>query len=269
VALLEIFDVEHGQCALFTHPNGNRILIDCGHNSTTGFTPGWLLQSRGIQMLNKLVVTNYDEDHVSGFIDLDQRVYIDWLMRNCSVDGNTMYLLKSESGIGRNMAHFANRVGAFARSDGAPMFPGVSEEAYCHAYPAFFDENNLSLVYVLRIYGTTVIFPGDMECAGWERLLAEEPGLQRAVNDCRLLVASHHGRESGICDWMFSRYGCSPDAIVISDDRFRYDTQATTRYYASKCRGVLFRGASRYVLTTRSDGYLQFAFSPLAGMTCG
>lgn len=269
MALLEIFDVEHGQCALLTHPNGNRILIDCGHNRSTGFTPGLMLQSRGVTTLNKLVITNYDEDHVSGFVDLDGRVYIDWLMRNSSVDGNTMYVLKSETGIGKNMAHLANRVGAFVRREGAPYFPGIAEEAYCHSYPTFEDENNLSLVYVLRIYGATVIFPGDIECAGWERLLACEPGLQQAVRDCNLLVASHHGRESGICDAMFTRYGCSPNVIVISDDCHQYDTQATTSYYGSRCRGVAFRGTRRLVLTTRHDGDLRFAFSPLAGMTCG
>ena len=64
--ILEIFDVEHGACALVTTGNGKRILIDCGDNATTGWEPGSALRRRGIAAIERLVVTNYDEDHVSG-----------------------------------------------------------------------------------------------------------------------------------------------------------------------------------------------------------
>lgn len=37
---LQIFDVEHGACALLTADNGTRLMIDCGHNATTGWRPG-------------------------------------------------------------------------------------------------------------------------------------------------------------------------------------------------------------------------------------
>jgi hypothetical protein len=45
---LQIFDVEHGACALLTCDNGARLMIDCGHNSTTGWYPGDYLASLGI-----------------------------------------------------------------------------------------------------------------------------------------------------------------------------------------------------------------------------
>lgn len=32
---LKVFDVEHGACALLSCDNGARLMIDCGHNSTT------------------------------------------------------------------------------------------------------------------------------------------------------------------------------------------------------------------------------------------
>jgi hypothetical protein len=41
---LQIFDVEHGACALLTAHNGTRFMIDCGHNSTTGWKPGTYLR---------------------------------------------------------------------------------------------------------------------------------------------------------------------------------------------------------------------------------
>jgi hypothetical protein len=37
---LEVFDVEHGACALITTSNGKRVMIDCGHNAATNWRPG-------------------------------------------------------------------------------------------------------------------------------------------------------------------------------------------------------------------------------------
>jgi hypothetical protein len=39
-----------------------------------------------------------------------------------------------------------------------------------------------------------------------------------------------------------------------------FDTQKTVPYYRSKCRGGPFRGETRHVLTTRSDGRIVFSF---------
>jgi hypothetical protein len=40
---LEIFDVEHGACALINTSNGKRVMIDCGHNAATNWRPGYHL----------------------------------------------------------------------------------------------------------------------------------------------------------------------------------------------------------------------------------
>ncbi len=63
---LDIYDVEHGACALITTSNGRRVLIDSGHNGGTGWRPGTFLRNAGIAEIDRLCVTNYDEDHVSG-----------------------------------------------------------------------------------------------------------------------------------------------------------------------------------------------------------
>ena len=77
-----------------------------------------------------------------------------------------------------------------------------------------------------------------------------------------VLEASHHGRRNGICEEMFDQHGCHPELVIISDDYKQYDTQETTRYYASKAKGISgFRNdVRRWVLTTRSDGYMLFRF---------
>lgn len=73
---LQIFDVEHGACALLTCNNETRLMIDCGHNASTGWYPGSYLRSKGITYLDMLAITNYDEDHVSGLANLLENVKV-------------------------------------------------------------------------------------------------------------------------------------------------------------------------------------------------
>lgn len=79
---LQIFDVEHGACSLLTADNNSRLMIDCGHNGATGWKPGTYLRQQGIQQLEMLALTNYDEDHASASADLFDSVHVRWLLRN-------------------------------------------------------------------------------------------------------------------------------------------------------------------------------------------
>jgi beta-lactamase superfamily II metal-dependent hydrolase len=271
-ALLQIFNVEHGACALLTTPAGpgswHRVLIDCGHNATTGWYPGRHLRDLGVTFLDQLVITNYDEDHVSGYPDLlAQGLNVDWVFRNTSVTPATISHLKSETGMGRGINALVQSLSKFGPVGGngkpAPMFAGVSMEYFYNTYPSFDDENNLSLVLYLKVYGTTFLFPGDMECDGFDHLLATNLRFRQVVTSINVLVASHHGRKNGICEDMFEKYGCKPQLVVISDDYKQYDTQETASYYASKATGIKnFRssGANRRVLTTRTDGDIHFTW---------
>ena len=61
---VRIFDVEHGGCAAIETPNNHLILVDCGHNSSTGWRPSsWIRFSH--HSPSCLYVTNIDEDHVT------------------------------------------------------------------------------------------------------------------------------------------------------------------------------------------------------------
>ncbi|WP_436825343.1 hypothetical protein [Variovorax sp. DT-64] len=108
--------------------------------------------------------------------------------------------------------------------------------------------------------GTAVfLFPGDMECDGWEALLDANPALCKILPRVTVFIASHHGRESGICERIFDKLGCAPKLMVISDKGYMYDSQETVPYYRSKVDGGWpFRGERRHVLTTRRDGCLTF-----------
>jgi len=262
---LEIFDVGHGACALLTCDNGSRMMIDSGHNASTGWKPGDMLKERGVTYLELLAITNYDEDHASGLPNLLEHVDVGWLLRNKSVEAESLRELKSDDGMGVGIDCLVDMIPGYTSSatptTSEPVFSGVERKVFYHDYPTFDDENNLSMVLHLKINGAGFLFPGDLEKKGWEELL-KRSDFQAAVADTRVLIAAHHGRDGGVCDDIFAKYGCKPYWVVISDKWHIHDTQKTVDYYSSKAIGGPFNGETRYVLTTRSDGTIVFKFGP-------
>jgi beta-lactamase superfamily II metal-dependent hydrolase len=271
---LQIFDVDHGQCALLTMPgygqSVHRVLIDCGHAVNfmgLPWYPGAHLQGLGVSYIDMLVCTNLDEDHMSGYPDLLGRgVGIGCVLGNPTVAPETIVKLKTQDGMGNGIEALANTL-AVRRSIGwqqtAPYIPDVNMIWTWNPYPYFDDENNLSLVFTIDVHGFRFMFPGDMERVGWTNLLETCPEFRPIVAGVNVLVASHHGRWSGICQDVFDVYGCTPTLIVISDDYKQYDTQETTTYYGSKATGIsCYRGQPgiRKTLTTRNDGEIRFSF---------
>ncbi len=260
---LRIFDVEHGACALLSCDNGTRMMIDCGHNASTGWRPGTYLRQQGIGYLDMLVVTNYDEDHVSGLPDLLANVEIGWLWRNKSVRPDVLQHLKSEDGMGAGIEALVLMAARYTGGDNAtpPVFQGVERQAFKLDYPEFEDENNLSFVVHLKLDGVGFLFPGDLETKGWDTLLARDARFRTAIADTKVLIASHHGRVGGVCPDIFAKFACRPYWVVISDKGYMHDTQETVPFYALRAQGGRFRGEDRKVLTTRNDGRIRFWFS--------
>lgn len=270
MATLEIFDVEHGQCALLSSNGGARMMIDCGSNGTTGWRPSAMLNWRGIEYLDELMITNYDEDHACDLVNVRRTVPIGILTRNPTVCGSDLYQLKASGGMGAGIEALAAMTSEF--TGGVPSLPDYDGMTYRHffnSYPADFDdENNLSLVAVMRwpsgaaLPGFSILFAGDMEVAGWRRLLARPDFVEEMRRGVTVFVASHHGRSNGYCRELFELTGLTPEAVVISDGGIRYATQETIAHYRRHARGFFLGDAERRVLTTRRDGSITFHISP-------
>jgi hypothetical protein len=74
------------------------------------------------------------------------------------------------------------------------------------------------------------------------------------------LMASHHGRENGKYEPLFTEFGCNPHLVIISDKQYEHETQETVQFYAKHAKGLSVNGRDRYVLTTRNDGCIRFDF---------
>ena len=260
---MTVFDVQHGACALVTCDNLDRMMIDCGHNGENDWRPGNYLRERGITELDLLVVTNYDEDHVSGLPNLNEKVNIRSLLRNKTVSPDVLTQLKSEDGMGagiKRLVEMARTYTGELNPEIAPTFPRIKRKVFRNEYPTFTDENNLSLVVYLEIAGIHFLFPGDLEKAGWKALLENDASFRETVKKVDFLFAAHHGRENGKYEPLFEDYECKPYLVIISDKKHAHQSQETVSYYADQVKGFSINGNTRYVLTTRSDGTMRFDF---------
>jgi beta-lactamase superfamily II metal-dependent hydrolase len=265
--ILEIFDVEHGACAFITTSNGKRVMIDCGHNATTGWRPGTFLRSAGVGFLDRLYVTNYDEDHVSGYPNLADNVRIGGLYRNPSVLAGTIRHLKSEDGMGLGIERLVWSIENYFTGGSPPIVEDYGDtkftlfwnqySPFADLVPGYFnDENNLSLVVFVSCGQHKFIFPGDMEKPGWRQLLLN-PAFVSELHSVNVFIASHHGRENGYCEEVLNL--CSRlDVVIMSDKKMGFQSQEILHLYRKHVRGFTYNGNPRHILTTARDGYMCF-----------
>ena len=269
--LLQFFNVDHGACSLLTlpTPQGNKhVLIDCGHSADykgAPWYPGDHLIGTGVKHIDLLIVTNYDEDHVSGAPNMVERgITVGCVLGNPSVPPGVIEHLKTEDGMGDGIRVIVNTLAdrqAKGEAQMPPRIPGLVMSWYWNVWPHQDTENNLSLVVQLSIHGFNFLFTGDMEREGMLALLNSQ-SFATAVRGIDVLVAPHHGRENGKCEALFDAHGCAPGLVIISDCAKQYQSQETVPYCCSKARGIHnFRGnGPRYVLTTRADDHFYFSF---------
>lgn len=264
--VLRVFDVEHGACAIMSSPTEERLaMIDCGHNSTTGWRPSTFIRYvMGRTKLDYLFVTNADQDHLSDLDSFwDHGVDIETLIRNGSPSEPALRILKQAQGdLTNDMERFLQLHRDYYGTAAVPFdacMGGVTCATFCNQFPTFTDTNNLSMATFIKYAGFKMLFSGDLEEAGWKALL-QNPAFVAELRYTDILVASHHGRYSGFCEDIFNHF--TPQAVVISDKPIEHETQETVPDYRAVVNpnGVPVSNQlkRRHVLTTRRDGDILF-----------
>lgn len=257
---LKIFNVSHGFCAYLIADNGNVMLFDCGHNEQTGFRPSQYLNGR-CSGIEHLIIQNFDQDHVSDLPNILANFPISVLFRNRSVPADSLEQLKLQGGPLTSAMESALQMHRNYTCDvsSPPEFPGIEFFTFQNEYPSFQDTNNLSLVSFVIYDGVGIIFPGDLEKAGWDAMLQGE-FFRKCLARVNIFIASHHGRINGYNAAVFDY--CKPDIVVISDKEIVHGTQKDM-YRKHVPDGLTWNGGPerRRVLTTRSDGTITITKS--------
>lgn len=273
---IRVWNVEHGCCAMVQYVEPDDLnqehrrrlaMIDSG--SSGDFRPSTYIRNQlGRTTLDYLFITNADQDHMSDLKGLeDAGITVDTLIRNPSYTGDQMRAIKKVSGpLTDDAQWYTNACDSF--TGGAPDVPfdqgmnGITYRSFYNSYGhganQFTDTNDLSLAIFLKFAGFSMLFPGDLEKPGWRALL-QRPDFVAELRQTDVLMASHHGRESGFCPEVFDHV--RPQAVVISDKSIVHATQEMVPDYRriTTDRGIPVQttGEFRHVLTTRRDGWIN------------
>lgn len=254
----KIFNVRHGFCGALISDD-KLILLDCGHDSDNVRPLAWLYD-RGYRHIDCLVVSNFDQDHVSDLTVVKDYFTVGALSLNPTLSAETLKALKRRGG------PLSNEMNILINSMRNPELNSVQKVPhrvndinlafYCVYYPHETDTNNLSLVTFVQFGTSYIIYPGDLERSGWLKLLAV-PDFVEHLRNVNVFIASHHGRINGYCEEVFNY--CAPEIVIVSDQEKAFSTQDHDRY-SKHCSGVnmgtFLAPKIRRVLTTRNDGSL-------------
>ena len=261
---LIVWNVQHGSAAYIETPNGKRIAIDLGADDA--FSPlKYLRQQEGIRKLDHVTITHPHMDHIDDILNFDA---IDpttlltprHLTENDIRSGNPKPSQETEAKIQKYLEITGRYTGSVAPQDDVvkPENNGnVSVKRFVPSKASTGNLNNHSVVTVLEYSGVKILIPGDNEPPSWDELLNQRDFVT-AIADTNVLVAPHHGRESGFHAPLFDHF--HPFITLISDGR-TVDTSATARY-TNVTQGwpVNRRNGTkqdRKCVTTRKDGHIE------------
>lgn len=123
--------------------------------------------------------------------------------------------------------------------------------------------NNSSIIRYIKEDGIGILFCGDLETRGWERLVSDEPNFfamlkREGVN---VLIAPHHGHKSAFPKALFDEIGCVEVVIHSKGTEANKDGTDVACQYSAYAWGVpytVLRDENACyegkVLTTRSNG---------------
>ena len=268
---LMMWNVQHGSAALIRTPNGKNIVIDLGAGDD--FSPLQCLKEAGIGQIDHVTITHPHMDHIDDILNFDVltpgTLLVPKHLTEDDIRGNNPPLnQEAEAKIQKYLEirqRYTRPVGQNEDVDLPQNNGGVSIRTFTPSQSSKSNLNNHSVVTVIEYSGVKILVPGDNEAPSWTELLARSDFVT-AIAGTHVLVAAHHGRESGFHQPLFEVF--RPVITLVSDGRV-VDTSVTGRYTTvSKGWNVNKRSGgqeTRYCLTTRNDGLIEVEIAPIPG----
>jgi competence protein ComEC len=254
-----IFDVCHGFCALIVAPNGLGALIDCGRSDA--FSPVRYicdhipLKGANGYPLAKLVVSHPHIDHLKDIGNLTSMLRPWTLKRDDSYDWDHDVKGEDDAEGHENLDKYVAFQRVYQRQAKPLDWAGVNMATPTWIRPRDAiglgsTVNNSSIPVFVEYAGVRILFPGDLEQAGWRGLLERPSFSAELAKGVDFFVASHHGHESGYLTDVFDTMG-EPLLNVVS---IRHGDENIAEAYSRRAKGMMVNGVKRSCLTTRHDG---------------
>ena len=232
-----VLDVGQGQ-SILVQSKGAYYLVDCGGDTDPGAAnaAAQALLSQGVNRLDGLILTHYDEDHAGGAELLMSRIRVDALyLPDISDEGSVKDRLKE---MHSDRIFWVTEEMTFA-----------SEAIKISLYPGEMtgNENESSLCILFQIDNCDILITGDRNMNG-ERYLLE----QTVLPELELLIAGHHGAASSSGFELLA--ATKPAAVAISvgeGNNYGHPSSEAIRrmeifgckvYRTDLCGTIVFRG---------------------------
>jgi len=262
------WDVQHGHATYLETPK-QHIVIDLGTGSYGGkqeFSPLLHLKNTwNVNQLDGVLITHPHRDHLDdifNFNELSPRVL--WRPQHLKQEDIYQGNRTNDRDVIDKYLEIDGRFNQTVSRENDPFLAenngGVKFEVFTSKFCSKSNLNNHSMVAIVSYESCKMLIPRDNEPPSWDELL-KNPAFINAIRGTDILLAPHHGRESGFSTDLFKHI--SPYLTVISDGRF-CDTSATS-LYSSKSKGwtVHRRNGNdeqRKCVTTRHDGVIVVEF---------
>ena len=231
IAKFIFWDVQHGHATYVKSPNDRHIVVDLGTGSFSNgesFSPlVHLYHHYGVRQIDHGIITHPDLDHIDDIenFDIDKMKLKVFHCPDHIPDEKVLEGIrdkdrhKFEKYVDMNRRYYqAIPVESPNNPRNPNNYGGLEMDTYISKSCSLDNFNDHSLVAIFQYAGVKVVVPGDNGSCSWEELLGQSD-FRYAAKDADVLLAPHHGRESGWHDEAMDVI--NPRITVISDARRR------------------------------------------------
>lgn len=260
-AIMKVWNVELGLAIHVKSPNGKYIVIDLG--STKDVSPISTLQNKEV---GYMVITHPHLDHFSDVENLgNAKPKVLWRCQEYTSTELINEATLDKKHIVRTYCTFVSSYNEELTSSANPSNPntfgGLTASLFNTNECDKSNKNNFSAIVVLKLGNAKIVVCGDNEKDSFNYLMQKE-NFKESVKNAWVMVAPHHGRESGYCDEFVSLV--NPYITIISDTS--KGSTSVSEKYSNKSKGFNIynrntgKHEERKCLTTRNDGNICIEF---------
>lgn len=266
------WDVQHGHSTYIKTPNNRHIVVDLGTGDYSGknleFSPLRHLKYKyGVQQLDYVIITHPHLDHIDDILNFDllapkvfhrpKHISNDEVMEGVQEKDRKKFEKYCEINKRYSSPIEPDSINKTSKPEN---WGGLKIQSFTPSTCNHNNFNNHSIVVVIEWATTKIVIPGDNEKCSFDELMAI-PSFMTAIKDADILLAPHHGRESGYNIDFVNQV--NPKLTVVSDGRF-CETSANARYSAKSSGWTVHKKSgkseTRKCLTTNSDGEVLIKF---------
>lgn len=266
VATMMVWNVQLGLAVHIKTPNGKYVIIDLGTGTDESGNSS-PLKKRKYDNIAYMIITHPHLDHIDDILNFDYNApKVLQRVKSISNDEVMDGVRECDKPKFRKYCDVNNRYNQPVTIDdenytGNPNnYGGLEILTFSTTQCEQSNFNNFSIITVFTLSGIKIVVCGDNEKESFNYLMQQDD-FKDAIKNADILIAPHHGRESGFHSEFVNTV--NPRLTIISDTN-KIAASASDKY-TQKSRGWTVynsNGSSqeRKCLTTRNDGNIEIEF---------